>query len=56
MHRFSEKGKKLNKLLLCDNLLLWVNNVKHLAIKQENKFGCIFRHHIRGKGHSITKK
>ena len=40
---------KEDKLLLCDNLLPWVQNVKHLGIKLENKFGCILKQDIRGK-------
>ena len=44
-----KEDRDLNKLLLCDNLLSSVKNVKHLGIKLENKFGCILKQDIRGK-------
>ena len=44
-----KEDMKLNKLLLCDNLLPWVNNVRHLGTKLDNKFGCILKRDIRGK-------
>ena len=44
-----KEDRDLNKLLLCNNLLPWIKNVKHLGIKLENKFGCILKQDIRGK-------
>ena len=46
---FLKEDGDLTKLLLCDNLLPWVKNVKHLGIKLENKFGSILKQDIRGK-------
>ena len=46
---FLKEDRDLNKLLLCDNLLPLVKNVKHLGIKLETKFGCILKQDIRGK-------
>ena len=46
---FLKENRDLNKLLLCDNLLPWVKNVKHLGIRLENKFGCILKQDIREK-------
>ena len=46
---FLKEDRDLNKLLLFNNLLLWVKNVKHLGIKLENKFGYILKQDIREK-------
>jgi hypothetical protein len=46
---FLNEERELNKLMLCDNILPWVNNVKHLGITLENKSGCILKQDIRIK-------
>ena len=46
---FLKEDKELEKLSLCDNMLPWVNNVKHLGMRIENKLGGILRQDVMVK-------